>query len=228
MSPSSVPRPTRGAAEPPGAVAGRSARLDGDPGLDGLLTSTCLHRAQMVVAHDLMRRRVRGRADEDLSGPGDRLQPVRGVHHITHRGVVATGAQRTDEHLAGVDPDAHLDAVRNACGVLCDRLLHAERGAHGPLRIVFVREGRTEQSEDRVTDDLVDLPTERSDICHEALEAVVHQVLQLLGVHRLGKTGEADQVSEQHRHDAPLVRARHEVVPARGAEPCPGRRDGAA
>ena len=103
-----------------------------------------------------------------------------------------------------------------------------ERGAHGPLRVVFVGDRRTEQGEDRVTDDLVDLPAERSDICHEALEAVVDQVLQLLGIHRLGETGEADEVGEQHRHDAPLVRARHEAVPARGAEPGPGRRECAA
>ena len=109
-----------------------------------------------------------------------------------------------------------------------DRLLHAERGAHRPFGVVFVRDRRTEEGEDRVADDLVDLPAERRDICHEALEAVVDQVLQLLGVHRLGQTREADQVSEQHRHDATLVRARQEVVPARGAEPCPSRRDCAA
>ena len=79
-----------------------------------------------------------------------------------------------------------------------------------------MRDGRTEQRHDRVADDLVDLPAEGGDVGDEALEAAVDEVLHLLGVHRLRKAGEADQVGEQHGDDAALVaRGRHEAVPAR-------------
>ena len=108
--------------------------------------------------------------------------------------------------------------------VLCDRLLHPQRGAHGPLGVVLVGDRGTEQGDDRVADDLVDLAAERGDVGHEALEAVVDQVLDLLGVERLGQRGEADQVGEQDRHDPALVGARRKAMPARRAEPGPGRR----
>ena len=57
------------------------------------------------------RRRAQGgrwRADEHAAGRGQRLQPRRRVHDVTHRGVVRAG-EDADQDLAGVDADAHLD-----------------------------------------------------------------------------------------------------------------------
>ncbi len=223
-----MPRPTSGAFIRRGRWPGGSDRLASDPGLDRLLSAPRLHRPEMVVAHDLMRPGMGRGTDQHLPRPGHRLQPIRRVHDVAHRGVVAPGTERSDEHLASVDPDPHLDAVRDPGDVLRDRLLHAQRRPHGPLGVVLVGDRGTEQSEDRVTDDLVDLASERDHIGHEALEAVVDQVLQRLGIHRLGEPGETDQVGEQDRHDTTLVGARQETMPARGAESSPSRRNRAA
>ncbi len=175
-----------------------------------------------------MRGGVRRRPDQDLPGLCNGLQAVRSVHDVAHRGVVAAGAQGAHQDFTRVHADPHLDAVRDARDVLGDRLLHAQGGAHGALAIVFVGDRRAEQGEDRVTDDLVDLSAESSDIRHEALEAVVDQVLQLLGIHGLGKACEAHEVGEKHRDHPTFIRARHQAVPANGAEPGAGRRECAA
>ena len=86
-----------------------------------------------------------------------------------------------------------------------ERLLHAQRGPHGPLGVVLVGDRRTEQGDDGVADDLVDPAAEGVDVGHEPLEAVVDQVLHLLGVAGLGQRREADEVGEQDRDDPTLV-----------------------
>ena len=63
-----------------------------------------------------------------------------------------------------------------------ERLLHLQRGPHGPLGVVLVGDRRAEQGHDGVADDLVDPAAEAGDVGGQPLEAAVDQVLDLLGV----------------------------------------------
>ena len=107
---------------------------------------------------------------------------ARGVHDVAHGRVVATGAQRPDQNLARVHPDAHLDVTTVGSLDFGERSLHAQGGPHGALGVVAVGDGRTEQGDDRVADDLVDAAAERDDVGHEELETAVDERLHLLGV----------------------------------------------
>ena len=155
-------------------------------------------------------------------GQGGHLQPLRGVHRVAHRGVVAASPQRPDQDLAGVDPDAHLHRhVGVDLGpVGGQRLLHAQRGPHGSLRVVLVGHRGSEEGDDGVAHDLVDLAAERGHVTHEQLEAVVDQVLDLLGIGRLAERRVAHEVGEDHGCDPALVRPGDQRLPAGRAEAC--------
>ncbi len=149
-----------------------------------------------------------------------RLKPLGGVHHVAHRRVVAARSERTDQHLARVDPDPHADRhVKLGSGGV-QGLLHAQRGSHGPLCVVFVSHRRTEQGHDGVADDLVDAAAEGLDVDHHLLEAGVDQVLHPLGIVGLRQRSEAHQVGEEHRDDPPFVAAQPQVLPTFRAEAC--------
>ena len=154
------------------AVARGRDRAEGPPGRDRLLPTLDRDRAERLVAHAAQRRGVRRGTDDDLVGPGDLLQPARGVHDVAHRGVVAAGTQRADEHLAGVHADPQVDVDPVLVAHLGEPFLHAQRGAHRALGVVLVRDRRAEERDERVADDLVDLAAERGDLGREALEAV--------------------------------------------------------
>ena len=148
-------------------------------------------------------------ADEHAARGRQRLQPRRRVHDVAHRRVVGAG-ERADEHLAGVDADAHLDAVAgssapcsatNAASVSCIR----SAGPDGPLGVVLVGDRGAEQGDDGVAEQLVDAPAERLDVGDEALEARLDQALHRLGVEVLGQRRVADEVGEQDGDDAPLL-----------------------
>ena len=104
------------------------------------------------------------------------------------------------------------------------RVLHPQRGAHGPLGVVLVGDRRAEQGDDGVAEQLVDAAAEQLDVGHEALEARLHQALHPLGVEVLGERRVADEVGEQDGDDAPLLE--RDVAPqhpgaARRTEPGP-------
>ena len=63
-----------------------------------------------------------------------------------------------------------------------ERLVHAQRGPHGPLGVVLVGDRGAEQGDDLVADDLVEPAAEGGDVGDEPLEAVVDEALHLLGV----------------------------------------------
>ena len=158
-------------------------------------------------------------ADDDGAGLGEGLQPAGGVDDVAHRGRVATGAQGPDEHLAGVDADAHPQRVgARLGGEVGHRRLQPERGAHGTLGVVLVGDGGAEDGEQPVADDLVDTAAEVGDVGGQALEEAVDQVLDLLGVAAFGEGGEAHEVGEQDRDHPALVAAVDEGLAAVGAE----------
>ena len=148
---------------------------------------------------------VRRRPDEDAARWRGDLQARRGVHDVAHRGVVAAGSQRADEHLTGADPDAQLDRALHPARVIGDRLLHAQRRPHGALGIVLVRDRGAEQGDDAVPQDLVDPAAKGIDVLHQPFEAGVDHPFDLLRIAVLGQCRVADDVGEQHGDDAPLL-----------------------
>ena len=147
-----------------------------------------------------------GVAGEHAARRRHRLQSRRHVHDVAHGGVVEAG-QRAHEHLAGVDPDAHLHrrCVAAGGGEQRQRLLHPQRRPHGPLGVVLVGDRGAEQRDDGVAEQLVDLAAEGLDVGHEPLEAAVDQALDPLRVEVLGQRGRADEVGEQDGDDPPLL-----------------------
>ena len=141
------------------------------------------------------------------TGAGDRqlLQSGGRVHDVAHRRVVGAG-DRADQHLAGVDPDPHLDRVRRVLRTeLAERRLHRQPGPHGPIGVVLVRDRSAEQRDDRIAEHLVDDTAVRLDVADQLLEDGVDQALHLLGISVLGQRREPDEIGEQDRDDAPFL-----------------------
>ena len=139
-----------------GPVARRRVGAVGPPGRHELLPTLGRDRLERLVADGASGGGERRGTHEHLARLRRALQAVGRVHDVAHRGVVAAGAERAHQHLAGVDADAHADVDVELGGVLGERLLHAQRGAHRPLGVVLVRGRRAEERDDRVADDLVD------------------------------------------------------------------------
>ncbi len=168
------------------AAGGRRARHE--PRLLGLLTATDVGVGERLAADRRRAQRRRRRTDEHAAGRSQRLQAGSSVDDVAHRRVVRTG-QRADEHLAGVDADAHLDRRVGADVVdeAGQRRLHAQRRPHGPFGIVLVGDGRTEQGDDGVAEQLVDAPAELLDVGDEALETGLDEPLHTLRIEVLGE-----------------------------------------
>ena len=210
------------------ALHGPGARRRGagdEPGVLVLLPPADAGDAERLTLDGLGAQGGGGRAHQHASRRSQRLQPRGGVDHVAHRRVVGAG-QRADEHLAGVDADAHLD--RGVGTGLHDegaeRLLHPQRGPHGPLRVVLVGDRRSEQGDDAVAEQLVDAAAEQLDVGDQPLEAGLDQALDVLRVAALGERGVADDVGEEDRDDPALLerdRRPCHRMPARGTEPSP-------
>ena len=133
-------RPTIGVLPPAaaGAPGGSSASI-GDPGVDRLVAAPGVDRAQRRSATTCAGGGVGGGPTTIWPGCAVGLQALRGVHDVAHGGVVAAGPQGADEHLAGVDADAHPQAgVDRGRVAVSERLLHAQRGTHRALGVVLV------------------------------------------------------------------------------------------
>ena len=183
-----------------------------------------MQRVELAVVDLVGRRAVGALADGDRSRPAGGLQPRGDVDGVADHGVaVADGA---GEDLAGVDADAQLEAramARGQLGVdLAHRGLHPERGAHGALLVVLVRDRRAEDGHDVVADVLVDGAAVAGDLLAEPAQAAVDERLDALGVHPLGHGRVAGEVGEQHGDLAPLVGGRRAARPeaAAGAGCC--------
>jgi len=105
------------------------------------------------------------------------------------------------------DPQAELDATipLRAGGVLAEHLVHGERCPKGALRIVLVRDRRTEDDEDGVPDELLDRAVVRDGLLGEILEDPGDELLEDLRVQILRERREPDEISEEHRDQASLL-----------------------
>ena len=178
---SSASRPTSGA-RGRAAPAGRSDRGDGAERLDRLGPALQRDRPERLVADGVAGRGLGGRADDHVAGGAEGLEALRGVHDVAHRGGVAAGAHRAHEHLAAVHADADLHRHLDLFGDLDEGVVHLERGPNGPFGVVFVGDRRAEERHDLVADDLVEPAAEGGDVGDEALETVVDEALDLLGI----------------------------------------------
>ena len=98
-------------------------------------------------------------------------------------------------------------------------LAHRERRVGRALRVVLVRDGRAEHAHHAVAGELHDAAVALDVAAHRLVEAVQRRA-DVLDVERLAAGGEADEVGEDHRDDAPLgvLRGRGEREPALAAE----------
>ena len=161
---------------------------------------------------------VRCLADEDAVHRRRRLDAGGGVDDVARDHALARLGARVhaDERLAGVDGEAHLEAVLVARPV-ADR----ERRAHGALRVVLVHDRRAEDGHDSVADELLDrAAVVLEDRAHTAVVGG-QQRADVLRVEPLGARGRADEVAEDDADDLALLargRAASSAVAALGAE----------
>ena len=96
----------------------------------------------------------------------------------------------------GSSPASTRSATRRASVVL-----HPQGGAHGTIGVVLVGDGRPEEGDDGVAENLVDAAAEGLDLAHEGLEVRLDEPGHGLGVEVLGERCVADEVGEQHGDD---------------------------
>ena len=208
--------------------ARRRDHLADFPRLHGRFPPLDLQRAHVLVAHDTPGRRPRRGADHDLTGERRGLQPLGRIHDVAHRRVVAAGAQRSDEHLTGVDPDTQLRTGTAIPVQLGHGALHLERAPNGAFGVVLVGDRRAEQRDERIADKLVDAAAVPLDVRGERGETPVDEVFDAFRIGRLGERREPDEVAEEHCDDAALVGAGDQRLSANRTEVGTLGRGGAA
>ena len=158
-------------------------------------------RLRRAVVDHVARRAVGRFADEHAVHRRGRLEARGGVDHVAggHRLAQARVGVERDEGLAGVDGDPHLEAALGRGGA--DR----ERGAHGPLGVVLVRDGGAEERHHRVADELLDRAAERLELAAQPLVVGAEDRLDVLRVERLRMGREADEVGEDDGDDLALA-----------------------
>ena len=137
----------------------------------------------------------------DENGPGRRrgLQPGGGVDQIAGDHPLA---DRPEGHggLAGEHAGPCLD--RGSEGT--DRVDQGERGADGPLGVVFPGARRAPDRHHGVADELLDCAAVTLHHVPGELEVAGEQLTRLLGIHALREAGEPDQVREEDRDETSL------------------------
>ena len=111
-----------------------------------------------------------------------------------------------DDHLAGRDPDPHLDLADRVLGVQrLDRVEDVERRADGALRVVLVGDRHAEVRDDRVADVLLDRAAVALELGAEAAVVELEQREHVLRVELLGERRRADEVDEDERVELALL-----------------------
>ena len=161
--------------------------------------------AHRLVANGVVRQLLGGVADKHGPRVGCRLEPRRGVDDVADDEalLVAAGA---DRGLTGKDTgpdrelwDADLFAER------LDGVDQLEGSPDRPLRVVLFGLFGSPEGGNGIADEFVHLATETLDGLSSPVEVAGQHRPYLFGVPRFAKAGEADQVGEQHRHEAPLT-----------------------
>ena len=131
------------------------------------------------------------------------FEPAGDVHGVADDRVVEAnlGTDIADQHVAGVDADAHLDGA----AVVVDKLggaqgaLARQRRPAGGQRVVRIVERRAPERHDGIADELVDGAAVRVDLPRHHVE-IRRQQRHDPFAHAFGQAGEAGDIGEQHRH----------------------------
>ena len=142
---------------------------------------------------------------EDLARLGDLLQARGDVDGVAHDAGLRAVSDRTGDDQAAVDADAQLERRGDALGAAVDDREHRGSGidcAHG---VVLVRDGRTEDRDNGIADELLDESPAPLDLLRQLREGAGHQRAQLFGVEVLGERREPDEIGEDDRDAPPLA-----------------------
>ena len=154
-----------------------------------------------VRIHDRrLARPPRRLADEHGARLGRRLDPRGGVDEIARDHALPFRAER-DGGLAGEHAGACLRARRRAR----DRRDQLERGAHGALGVVLLRDRRAPHGHHGVADELLDRAAVALDRSCARVEVAGEQLARVLRIAALGRGREADEVGEEDG-DEPALR----------------------
>jgi hypothetical protein len=178
------------------------------PDVDRLAAALDHVRAGVLEGQRLLGRLPGHVVDEHRAGRRERLDPGRRVDGVADDHSLADGVE-LDGRLAGEDARAHLQLVdADPRGQAGDRRTEVEARPHRALGVVLARERRTPERHHGVADELLDRPAIGADGPAGDLEVLRENLADLLRVAALAERGVADQVGEQHRHQAPLLGAR--------------------
>jgi len=163
-----------------------------------------LARAGLLVDDRLIACALCGLADEHGSRVGHALDAGGRVDDVTSHHPLALGADR-DGRLPREDADPR-PQVRgtNLLPKGFHRRRQIERGADGPLRIVFIGDRSTPHGHHGIADELLDDSAISRDQRSARVEVLRQQLAHLLGVAGLRERREPDEVGEQHRDEPPL------------------------
>src|SRR6185369_5288446 len=152
----------------------------------------------------LGRQGMRGFADRDPARRGRALQTRRRVEDVARREPFFGGSLRADadDRLAGLDADSNLQVEARLGELANDR----KAGSKRARRVVLVDERRTEHSDDRVTDELLDGATVRLDSMPRQRVVAAHQTIDVFRVESLAQLCRTNDVAEQGGDDLPLDR----------------------
>lgn len=182
---------------------------DGRPRAHWFALSLGMHRRDRLVADDRAGDPPRLLADEDGPRCGRGLEASRRVHRVADHRLVApaVGTDRREHHLAGVHADAELEAAE-LLGVLGGLAPKLQRGTHGALGVVTVRDLGTEHREDPIAHHLVEPAAVAIDDARHPRDAAVHEPSHVLGIGSLRHPCEAGEVGEHDRRPPPLLTRR--------------------
>jgi hypothetical protein len=150
-------------------------------------------------------------AHEDLPRLGEREQPRGEVRRVADGRVVhpQVVTDLPDNHQAGVQSLPHLevDATLGLQALMQpgQPVTDAERGMHGPDRMILVANRRTEERHEAISEELVYRALVPMDLGKHHIEGAVHQAVDVLGIQALGQRGEARDVHEEHGDELALT-----------------------
>ena len=134
-----------------------------------------------------------------LPGSAHTLDAGGGVDEVAGDHALSLGAEG-DRGFAGEDARTRLQ-LRVEPG---DGRDEVERGSHGPLGVVLLRDGSAPHGHDRVADELLDRSPVALDQRSRLLEVAGEELPRLLRVAALRGRGETDEVREEDRDETPF------------------------
>ena len=163
-------------------------------------------------------------AEQDLAGPGQLLEPLGQVDGRAGE-LLLQGAGVADQHVAGVDAEAHVELEAALLAHLLGKLVQGGAelagGPHGPQGVVLVQLGDAEGGHEAVAVAFADAGPPVAEGPADGLAVAVEEPLHRERVQLALQLGRLDHVAEDHGDDPELLGGGpgREPVAALGAEP---------